>query len=98
MITVLVVGPESAEDLQPPASLELLRADSSDEAIETLSRNRRIDAVLFLDGELARQTLALLSEEGGAWPPLFQSGGPAEPGIRALEPGTLLEDVLRNLL
>ena len=100
MITLLLVGSGDAPPAVPP-SVEILRSENADEALEVLSRNRRIDAVLFLDAGTAAETAALLAEEGPSWPPLFQvgeAGGSAVPGsIAALDPGSVLEDLLRHL-
>jgi len=98
MITLLLVGSGETAPLAVPASVEALRASSPDQAIEILARNRRIDAVLFLDEDAARETVALLAEEGPAWPPLFQAGRASAPGVVALEPGSALSDLLRHLL
>lgn len=97
MITLLLVG-SGHVPLAVPPSVELLRSESADEALEVLSRNRRIDAVLFLDAGTAAETAALLAEEGPSWPPLFEAGESAVPGgIVALDPGSVLEDLLRHL-
>ena len=98
MITLLVVG---ATDLgaagQSPPSVELLRAATPDAALEALSRNRRIDAVLFADEETAKQTARLLAEEGSFWPPLFRAGPTSVPGVVALEPESPLDGLLEHL-
>ncbi len=98
MITLLLVGSRERDPIAAPPSLELLRCSTADEAIETLSRNRRIDAVLFLDGGSATETAALLAEEGGSWPPLFQVGNSSVPGtVLPLDPASVLEDLRRHL-
>jgi hypothetical protein len=98
MITLLLVGSREDDSIAAPPSIELLRCESPDEALETLSRNRRIDAVLFLDGAAAAETTALLAEEGGSWPPLFQVGDSSLPGrILPLDPASILEDLRRHL-
>lgn len=98
MITLLLVGPRESDSIAAPPSIELLRCASADEALETLSRNRRIDAVLFLDGAAAAETAALLAEEGGSWPPLFQAGNSSLPGgVLPLDPASILEDLRRHL-
>ena len=71
MITLLLVGPGDSAPLSVPPSVELLRSSTAEEALETLSRNRRIDAVLFLDDATAKETVTILAEEGASWPPLF---------------------------
>jgi len=105
MITLLLVGSEDGSTLAGPTaappSVELLRSANADEALEVLSRNRRIDAVLFLDADSAAKTAALLAEEGPSWPPLFQVGEAGEsavPGaIIPLDPASVLEDLLGRL-
>jgi hypothetical protein len=98
MITLLLVGSREDDSIAAPPSIELLRCASPDEALETLSRNRRIDAVLFLDGAAAAETAALLAEEGGSWPPLFQVGNSSLPGtVLPLDPASALEDLRRHL-
>ena len=43
--------------------------------------------MLFLDGRAAMETAALLAEEGGPWPPLFQVGNSSVPGtVLQLDP------------
>jgi len=98
MITLLVVGPAREGEPEAPPSVEVLRAKSPDQAIETLSRNRRIDAVLFIDEDAARGTVLLMAEEGASWPPLFQAGKASAPGIVPLEPESALSDLLGHLL
>jgi hypothetical protein len=97
MITLLLVGPHTNDAIAAPPSVELLRAATPDEALEALSRNRRIDAVLFLDDAAAEGTVKVLAEEGASWPPLFQPGRSAAPGVVALDPGSVLEDLRRRL-
>lgn len=100
MITLLLVGSGNAPFTAPP-SVEILQSEYPDEALEVLSRNRRIDAVLFLDAGSADRTAALLAEEGPSWPPLFQVGGAGASAVAgavaALDPGSVLEDLLRHL-
>lgn len=98
MITVLLVGPPDETPFPAPPSVEILRCANPDDALETLSRNRRIDAVLFLDGATAAETAALLAEEGASWPPMFQAGGTSVPGrVSPLDPGSILEDLRAHL-
>lgn len=61
-------------NLDAPPSFEILRARTGDEAVEKLARNRRIDAVLFADDVIARETIDLLDREGSGRPPLFRAG------------------------
>ena len=97
MITLLVVGPRQIDAVAAPPSVELLRATTPEEALETLSRNRRIDAVLFLDDRSAEETVRVLAEEGVSWPPLFQAGRSSAPGVVALDPGSILADLRKRL-
>ena len=97
MITLLLVGPQPSDLIAAPPSVELLHATTPDEALEALSRNRRIDAVLFLDDDAAEGTVRVLAEEGASWPPLFQPGGSAAPGVIALDPASVLDDLRRRL-
>jgi hypothetical protein len=97
MISVLLVAPADAAAPAPPPSIELLRCSTADEALETLSRNRRIDAVLFFEDASARQTASLLEAEGPAWPPLFRAGRSAVPGVTGLDPASIFEDLRRRL-
>jgi hypothetical protein len=97
MMTLLLVGSHETVPIAAPPSIEMLRAAGPDEALEMLSRNRRIDAVLFLDDDSARDTVALLAEEGPSWPPLFQAGRACAPGVVALDPDAVLEDLRRRL-
>ena len=96
MISVLLVA-AAASPLSPPASIELLRCATPEQALEILSRNRRIDAVLFFEDSLARDTGRLLGEEGESWPPLFLAGQTALRGVEPLDPGSIFEDLSRRL-
>ena len=107
MITVLVVGePEDVEELDRVAarkpSIEVLHARDVEEALERLSRNRRIDAVLLLLApDRAAEVAEVLREEDPSSPPLFapESGQPP-PGVRGLPAATpeeLLDAVTREL-
>jgi DNA-binding response OmpR family regulator len=107
VITVLVVGePEDAKEFDRVAarkpSLEVLHARDVEEAIERLSRNRRIDAVLLLlPPDRAAEVAKVLREEDPSSPPLFApESGPPPPGVRSLTaatPEALLDAVTREL-
>ncbi len=97
MLHVLAVDPGNAHDLDAPPTIEVLRAHSAEDAIEKLSRNRRVDAVLFFDDETARATAALLAEDGGVWPPLFREGSSRIAGVASLDPAALFDDLRRRL-
>lgn len=97
MLHVLAVDPENARVLSAPPSFEIVRAHSAEDALEKLSRNRRIDAVIFFDDETARATAALLAAEEGAWPPLFRAGDSAIPGVSGLDSADVFEEIRRRL-
>ena len=88
MITILVVGP-SGTQLSAFAgshpSVEILTAVETEDALEKLARNRRIDAVLLLPGAAALEIAETLREEDPAAPPLFAPASVGQlPGVRAL--------------
>lgn len=87
MIHVLVVDREASRELNPPPSVELLRAHGAEEAAEKLSRNRRVDAVLFLEEDLAREAAGLIRQEDPLAPPLYLAGEARVPGVTPLGPG-----------
>ena len=104
MITILVVGAPAAEASRYAAghpSVEILVAGGTEEALEKLARNRRIDAVLLLSGPEAAELATILAEEDPAAPPLF---APASAGTipRATplpdgDPNQLLERMVARL-
>ncbi len=91
MITVLAIGGSLADASALASfgaahpSVEVVTARGAEEALETLARNRRIDAVLILAAPDARETAALIAEEDPGAPPVFAAAaaGPL-PGARAL--------------
>lgn len=94
MYTILVVGdPETGgSDLEGRlASVEVLRARGTEDAVEKLARNRRIDAVLLLENSpAARETISAIRDEHAAPPPVFlplPPGTVPPEGARALPPG-----------
>ncbi|HEY6148508.1 MAG TPA: hypothetical protein VIZ69_12445 [Thermoanaerobaculia bacterium] len=94
MYSILVVGgPEpGGTDLEGRlASVEVLRARGTEDAVEKLARNRRIDAVLLLaETTAARETISAIRDEHPAPPPLFlplPPGSVLPEGARALPPG-----------
>lgn len=107
MITVLVVAEPGAADALDRAaarepSLELLHASDAEQALDRLSRNRRIDAVLLLlSPDSAAEAAALLREEDPAGPPLFAPAPPEPPPeirpLTASTPAELLDAVTREL-
>ncbi len=88
MITILAVG-ESAGSLsgfgaQHP-SVEVVAAEGAEDALEKLARNRRIDAVLILDGPGAGEFARLVREEDPGAPPLYAPAAAGKiPGARPL--------------
>jgi len=104
MITILVVGPADSEPSAPAAgrpSVEILRAEGTEDALERLARNRRIDAVLLLEGAGAAELASTLAEEDPAAPPLFAPASlGAIPGVTHLageDVETLLDSIVRRL-
>ena len=85
MIAVLAVGPRLDPSIEPRSSIELLHARDADDAVEKLGRNRRVDAVLILEGAETAAVVAAIREDVLAPPPIFRSRDalPAE-GIHAL--------------
>jgi hypothetical protein len=74
VITILAVGgPErdlaNAFALKP--SVEVVTARDVEDALEKLARNRRVDAVLLLDGASAAASAQTILEEDPAAPPLY---------------------------
>ena len=94
MITLLVVGPRDSVGAalpEPDPSVEILIASDLEDALEKLARNRRVDAVLLLEGPAEAAALARgIREEDPAGPPFFapQSAG-AISGVLALPDGPL---------
>ncbi len=104
MITILAVGRDTealATFGSAHPSVEVVTASGPEEALETLARNRRIDAVLILGGSGARETARLISEEDPGAPPLFAAANAGEvPGARLLtgvSGAGVLEELLRAL-
>ena len=94
MYSILVVGTPEAGGAGLEgrlASVEVLRARGAEDAVEKLSRNRRIDAVLLLEETAAtRETISAIRDEHPAPPPLFlpvPPGSPLPDGVRSLAPG-----------
>ena len=104
MITVLVAGPEEGSVdgfAASHPSVEIMTASGTEDALEKLARNRRIDAVLILAGEKTAEIAALIREEDPGAPPLYAPAGAGMiPSVRSLEPGSparLLEALVREL-
>jgi hypothetical protein len=107
VITVLVVAePGETAPLDRAAaarpSLELLHAGDVEDALDRLSRNRRIDAVLLLlSSDRAAEAAALLREEDPSGPPLLAPAPPDPPaGVQPLTgetPEEILEALVRKL-
>lgn len=107
MITLLVVAStEDSEALDAVAarkpSVELLHARDVEDALERLSRNRRIDAVLLLlPPERAADVAALVREQDPSAPPLFAPAAigtvPDVGPLGATTPEGLLDAVTKRL-
>ena len=104
MITILAVGPPMAQISKFASShpsVEVVTAGGTEEALEKLARNRRIDAVVLLPGAPAREIAEAIREEDPASPPLFASvqAGSID-GVHAAaaaEPESLIEFVVEHL-
>lgn len=70
MVSILVVAPHGLRIDRSDPNVELLYAETPQDAVEKLARNRRIDAVLVLVPG-ARQIVAAIQEENPVPPPLF---------------------------
>src|SRR6266550_2157828 len=91
MLTVLVVGALGQTEPVAPAapSVEVLHAAGLESAVETLGRNRRIDAVLLWAGKENEEIAAAIREDNPAPPPLFAPGPTTRPGVRSLPSGSI---------
>ena len=104
MITVLVVGDSSRDFASLSAddpSIEVLTASGTEEALEKLARNRRIDAVLLAGIADPAGTAQAIHEEDPGAPPLFAPAFTAPLyRVRQLDAGTpeeLLRAIAREL-
>jgi len=104
VITILAVGRDAeglAEFGASHPSIEVVTAHGAEDALERLARNRRIDAVLLLEGSDAGETAGLIAAEDPGAPPLFTSARVgAVPGARRLsadDGAELLEELVRAL-
>lgn len=96
MIHVLVVGPRNLEGLAARrSSVEVLHAETPDEAVEKLARNRRVDAVLLLLPEGNAAAARAIRDDVVPPPPLFaRASDPGIPGVRPLasrDPAEMLD-------
>ena len=104
MITILAVA-GAADDLAPAfarhPSVEVLAASDTEDALEKLARNRRIDAVLLLGGPEAADAARMIREEDPGAPPLYAPAGAGPiPGVTSLAgatPEALVEALARLL-
>src|SRR6266550_9535772 len=96
MLTVLVVGAIGQTEPVVPAapSVEVLHAAGLESAVETLGRNRRIDAVLLWAGKENEEIAAAIREDNPAPPPIFAES-PAPSGVSALTPGSVSDCLAR---
>lgn len=101
MITVLAVGHGAAGLARFGAShpsVEVVTAGGTEDALDRLARNRRIDAVLILDEESAPEIARLIREEDPSAPPVFAAGaGAGVESIARAAPDRMLLDVIRRL-
>jgi hypothetical protein len=101
MLSILVVGLAQTPIAPANAQVEILRANSIDEAVEKLARNRRIDAILIFPNPSAAEVIGAIREENSAPPPLFVGGGtdPAPSGARRVseDPARAIEQVLAEI-
>lgn len=97
MIHVLAVDPEDARDLGAPPSFEVVWAHSADDAVEKLARNRRLDAVVFFEDRVARETAAVLAREALGAPPMFRSGSCRLEAAQPLDSDDLFGGLARRL-
>jgi hypothetical protein len=99
MLTILVVGSVGQPELvvAPAPSVEILHAAGLESAVETLGRNRRIDAVLLWAGKENEEIAAAIREDNPAPPPIFATGPGTPPGVSSLPPGSL-SDCLDRLV
>src|SRR5262249_43607718 len=86
VVTLLVIGADAAGLVPSSARVEVLRAHDLEEGLETLARNRRIDAILILSGQATAPIISAIREENSAPPPIFVASGPrpAPAGTRAV--------------
>ena len=82
MISVLVVG-RQGDDLDhleaEDPSVEVLTAHGIEDALEKLSRNRRVDALLLCAGPDTEAMVAAIREDSPAHPPIFVPAGLGRP-------------------
>ena len=104
MITILAVGQEAsrvAEAATGHASVEVLVARDSDEALEKLARNRRIDAVLITDSNDLTEVADVIRDEDPASPPLYAASAIGSAvGVRSLageSPRELIHELIEAL-
>jgi hypothetical protein len=93
MITVLVVGAlgQTEPAVLAAPSVEVVHAAGPESAVETLGRNRRIDAVLLWAGKENEEIAAAILEDNPAPPPIFAAGPSPPPGVSPLPSGPLSE-------
>jgi hypothetical protein len=97
MLTVLIVGAlgQTEPAVLAAPSVEVLHAAGLESAVETLGRNRRIDAVLLWAGKENEEIAAAIREDNPAPPPIFAAGPETPPSIRPLPRGSLSDSLDR---
>ncbi|HKD18440.1 MAG TPA: hypothetical protein VKG23_11285 [Thermoanaerobaculia bacterium] len=92
MITILAVGGSESDLANAFArhpSVEIVTAREVEDALDKLARNRRVDAVLLLDGAAAASSARIILEEDPAAPPLYAPAAAGSiPGVRLLAGAT----------
>ncbi|SRR6266496_3356765 len=93
MLTVLVVGAlgQSEPAVAAAPSVEVLHAAGLESAVETLGRNRRIDAVLLWAGKENAEIASAIREDNPAPPPIFAVSPAPPPGVSPLPLGSLAQ-------
>ncbi len=97
MLTVLIVGAlgQTEPAVLAAPSVEVLHAAGLESAVETLGRNRRIDAVLLWAGKENEEIAAAIREDNPAPPPIFAVSPSPSHGVSPLPPGSLSDSLER---
>jgi len=95
MLTVLIVAASGSSEapLEVSPSIEVLHAGGLEEALETLGRNRRIDAILLWAGRENTPIARAIREDNPAPAPIFATEPSPAVGVRVLNSRSLPEAV-----